>query len=127
MTTRRKSTNASLTKALIVAPVIFLLAAVLSAIAHNTVRESTEIEIAIQWMVRLLGITITVVAVLGLFETATGDREGRSGGSGWWAATALVGLMLAYPHWALALGVSGVVIALVVTEGIWPASSDGEP
>lgn len=119
--------KADTTKILLTAFGIFGLVFVFALIASNSTREVVGIEIAIQWAVRLIGLTVTMVGVLELFRVAAADREGSSGRLAWCVVVAMVGLMLAFPHWTVALSITAIVVALVIMEGIRRDRSGDQP
>lgn len=103
----------NLKKALVVAAVLVIAAAVLSAIAASNFRDMPSVEIGCQLLARLLGGTILLLAILGGF-TVTGTPVQAFAMR---IAMVLVGLQLAYPHWTVAVGAAVIVVTLVIVDG----------
>jgi hypothetical protein len=112
----------NLSKALLIGLVLMAAVIVFTAMIRENVRPLTggfldvaaSVELACQWLARLMGVTIFLLAMLGGI-TAEGSTVQAFRMR---IVAALLGLALAYPHWALATGASVIAVALVVTDAI---------
>ncbi len=102
---------------------ILILTGISIVISGGMVHERGGVELvvlAMQWPVRLLGITVALVAVVGVLRTVVEDPPNLSRRSALWTVLLLAGMELAQPNWALALGMAVIVVSLVVTGAMRP-------
>lgn len=111
---------------------VAVLVAVMVSIVDEYQGELTQLQIGVEWALRLIGIAVALAALVELVMLAGAAPHGAPRLAAnhtktpfaRWAAIALIGLTIAQANWATALGVGIVVVGLLLAGVIAPSRQD---
>jgi len=104
-----------LVRALVVALFAFIAFIIWAVVADEMSRDAATIEMGWQWMFRMVGGIVAVVALVELLVEAL--RRGLSQHVASWTMVLLAGVLLSSAHWGIAVALAAVAVAVVVKEG----------
>jgi len=103
-----------LVRALVVALFAFIAFIIWAVVADEMQRDAGAIEMGWQWMFRMVGGIVAVVALVELMVEAL--RRGLSQHLVSWTVVLLAGVLISSAHWGIAVALAAVAVAVVVKE-----------